>query len=467
MSFVRKIKKETVLELAFLFFLFCFYMMWARIQPLSASPDEKMRYDIAMYIYEHGSLPRGDDPAVRDAVWGISYAFNPILDYIIAAGMMKLVSIVTTQPFALLMAARLISVLCGVGTAFFALRIGKKLFDPMKAWVFAIFISMLPGAILIATYVNTDAMALMATGIIVYAWICGQENGWSIKCCVGLSVGIAICALSYYNAYGFILCSILIFGSTLLIEATKTKDYSQFVKKGILVCILVLILIGWWFVRNYILYDGDFLGQGASSLCAEQYAKAGFKPSDRGTPLSEGLSIWDMFSNGFKENTMGWVELVSRSFVGRFGSLDVCMPNWMENNYLDLIKFGVLLVLIHPVKTFALKKNKVWKKDGIFNCIMLIAMIIPNILNVYYSYEIDYQPQGRYSLPMLIPLAYFMVKGYGYLFDEMVKSPKVRKNIYVALGILLMAGGMYAYFGTFWPEYMEVSFGISSLLSGA
>ena len=92
-----------------------------------------MRYQIAYYIYEHGSLPVGDDPAVRNIVWGISYAFSPILDYMIAAVFMKLVSFITTVPFALLMAARFVNILLGLGTVWLALDMGKRLFDRRKA----------------------------------------------------------------------------------------------------------------------------------------------------------------------------------------------------------------------------------------------------------------------------------------------------------------------------------------------
>lgn len=108
------------------------YLMWARVQPNGAGPDEPMRYQIAYYIYQHGSLPVGDDPAVRNIVWGISYAFSPILDYMIAAVFMKLVSFITTAPFCTSHAARFVNILLGLGTVWLALDMGKRLFDRRK-----------------------------------------------------------------------------------------------------------------------------------------------------------------------------------------------------------------------------------------------------------------------------------------------------------------------------------------------
>ena len=121
----KKISTETTVEILFFLFLLGLLSDVARVQPNGAGPDEPMRYQIAYYIYEHGSLPVGDDPAVRNIVWGISYAFSPILDYMIAAVFMKIVSFVTTVPFALLMAARFVNILLGLGTVWLALGYGQ------------------------------------------------------------------------------------------------------------------------------------------------------------------------------------------------------------------------------------------------------------------------------------------------------------------------------------------------------
>lgn len=48
----------------------------------------------------------------------------------------------------------------------------------------------------------------------------------------------------------------------------------------------------------------------------------------------------------------------------------------------------------------------------------MFALLIPNYLNAYYSYSSDFQPQGRYSMPMLIPLMYFVTKVQAFLKRE-------------------------------------------------
>ena len=250
-------------------------------------------------------------------------------------------------------------------------------------------------------------------------------------------------------------------------EVRKTGKYADFVKKGLLVCVIVLALTAWWFIRNAILYDGDFLGMNASTICAEKYAKKNFKPSNRKTPQMEGYSFLDMLNKGFpKSDGFSWVELVSGSFVGRFGNMDVFMPKWLINNYLDFIKAGFLLIFLHPVRTFALRIKKQWSVKGFFNWCMLVAMIIPNILNAYYSYASDYQPQGRYSLPMIVPLTYFMIIGYGNLFDVQIKKESLRKKIYAAICVLLLLLAVFVFFAVIWPEYKAVPFSIRAFIYG-
>jgi hypothetical protein len=41
---------------------------------------------------------------------------------------------------------------------------------------------------------------------------------------------------------------------------------------------------------------------------------------------------------------------------------------------------------------------------------------MPVLLSIWYSYASDYQPQGRYILPALIPICYYCVSGFEKIF---------------------------------------------------
>ncbi len=427
-----------------------FYAVWMLVQPYAVPPDENMRYDIPMFIYKNGVLPRGDDPALVNNAWGLSYAFFPILSYMISAVFMKAAAVFSTEPVVLLMAARSVSLLCGVGTAFMSLKIGRKLFGERFGLLFAVMVAFLPQNVFISSYVNNDALAIFSSSLIVWFWIRGIETGWDIKACVGLAVSISVCALSYYNAYGFILCSIILFFATL--RSGHKGQGGGFAKsspfsKTVLIIAIVFLLAGWWFIRNAILYNGDFLGMSASDACAELHAWPQVRPSAHVTPQSRGMSVLDML---FKTT---WIPSVAGSFIGCFGGMNIKLPMWM---YFAAGMF--FLVAIIPLVVNLVKGHR----GNVFSRVMLLAAIIPNLLNIYNSYVNDYQPQGRYSLPMLIPFFYFVTLGAQSILKEETKAigePSSNRSGWRSAGVPCLIAAcvifsLLAYFLAFLPAYI-------------
>ncbi len=427
--------KKDYTSIIFVLGVLVFYTAWMLASPYAAPPDENMRYDIPMYIYKYGVLPRGDDPLLINNAWGLSYAYFPILSYMVSALFMKVVSVFSTEPLILLMAARFFSVLCGVGTAFMSLKIGRRLFGKNIGFLFAAMVAFLPQNVFISSYVNNDALAILSTALIVWFWIRGIESNWDFKACVGLAVSISICALSYYNAYGFILCSIILFYAT--------HQPSQVIKKTLLIVGIVAVLAGWWFIRNAILYDGDFLGMRSMDACAEAHAWPEVRPSAHTTPMSQGMSIFDML---FRTT---WLLSVGRSFIGKFGGMSVTMPMWSYPIAIVFFLVGFIFFFKNERKAFSFKTDVEGKKYAILSWVMVLAALIPNLLSMYNSYASDYQPQGRYSLPMIIPFFYFIAIGYGSVLR---KSKNEERNVMIMVaGIIIFA--LIAYWFALLPAY--------------
>ena len=93
---VKTVKKEYAIWI-FVLLVLVFYLSWALAAPFDASPDESMRYQIVEFIVKHGTLPDGRDPEIRNANWGISYAFNPILPYMAGAVFAKVCLLYTSD----------------------------------------------------------------------------------------------------------------------------------------------------------------------------------------------------------------------------------------------------------------------------------------------------------------------------------------------------------------------------------
>ena len=437
-------KNKKIIMTIFLIGLFCYYLIWTVSQPYNSCPDEKMKWDICKYIAEHNSIPDGRDESIRDSAWGISYAFQPILTYMICAVFVKIASIFTTQQFALVVAARLVSTISMTLTIYFVIKIANKLFKDKRIYkyLFIVFIAFQPITAFLASYINNDSTAILAISMIIYLWILGLESNWKTKHCILLGGAVGFCALTYYNAYGYIICSVLICLSSAVLNKMDAKEIA---KKALIVASVAFAVAGWWFVRNAIIYDGDILGTKTQNEYGNKYALEQYKPSARKTPENSNESIWHML------NEDAWAKTTVKSFVGMFGYQSILMSNKIYYSYLSLWLIGGLGCLLKFKDLFIYKKEE--KSKYILNYIFVIAIIIPILLSIIYSYTSDFQPQGRYIMGIIIPFMYFVVNGIQTMLEKFIKSEKIRNIIIIMIMLLIIAISFKAIFAYVIPAY--------------
>lgn len=435
---IEKIKnKEKCIKIIFVICTFILSLTWAMIQLDASAPDEVMKMDICKYIAENGKLPHGGDEAIRDPSWGISYAFSPILSYIIGGGFIKIVSLFTQELHMYYIAARLVSVICYTIMTIFIIKIGEKLFHKKDTkWMFIILATLLPQVTFLGSYINNDSLALLSISIIIYSWIIGLETKWNIKSCLSLAIGIGLCALSYYNAYGFILTSILIFIVTYMIN--KKIDIKDFIKKGIMISVISILIFGWWFVRSAIIYDGDFLGLRTTEEYAEKYAKEELKPSKRETPANTGESLFNMLFE------RGWIKQTLKSFIGVFGGMNIPMGMKFYVVYIAIFGIGIIGYLLKFNKLEYRKELKKTKEKIVLEVMFVLNIIIAIALSIFYSYYSDFQPQGRYIMPILIPFMYFITLGLENIIEKFIKNDKLRRISKLMVILLVIVLSMAA-----------------------
>ena len=220
-------KNEKFWRIVFVLFLlglFGAFFLWSMMQPFGAPPDEKERFKIVEFIVKHGKLPHGGDPEILLYGWGFSYGFQPILSYIFSAGIVKVVSLFSDSEYIIEVAGRFFNVLLGVMMAAVVWKLSSRLFkERSTSLLFTFLVCLLPQCMFMHTYVNVDSLALLSSGIIVYAWIEGLETKWNRRSCWILGIGMGLCAMSYYDAYGFLLCSIPVFVQSFVHKKTDGK----------------------------------------------------------------------------------------------------------------------------------------------------------------------------------------------------------------------------------------------------
>ncbi len=400
-------KREWILLVLYLAVFFGLASVIALLQPhadypsFGHPPDEPSRYLVSRYICRYGRLPNGYDEEIRIRGYGISYGFYTMLPYIVQGFVMRFVNLFTDSELILLYTARFVSVCTGTAMAALVYGISRRIFKESRfRWLFCVLVMYLPQSLFLHTYVNTDSMVMFSTALIAYALVRAYGEGFTVLNCLLLAGGIIICALSYYNAYGCILSSIILF---LLFFAVQKEgrlqyDFKEMLKRGSLIAVVVLLGIGWYFIRNAVLYEGDFLGLETLKKCGEMYGNPPYFSSyaARGIPLSNML-----FDNPY------FLGLIN-SFIASYGVMSIYAGSRTYLFYKLIFLTGLLGGLLPRKKEVG--ESGCVKKLFIHAC-LLLWILMPVVLCIYYAYTMDYQYQGRYVMPGLIPFMYYVAAG--------------------------------------------------------
>lgn len=436
----HSVNKDRLRLLFLLLTAFVAMSFFVVIQPFGDGPDEINRYMVVKYVQNHGAIPAGDNPEVIIGGYGASYAFQPILSYIADGFVLRFLKPFNLSFDAELLIARYINVLFGIIAAVYTFKIAALLFKDNKLrFLFSLLVVLLPQNIFIYTYVNTDAMALMSVAMMIYAVLLGYKSQFGRCACINLVIGISLCLLSYYNCYGYVLTAFFAFIACFI----RNRQYKDMWKKGLLIAFSVFVLSGWWFIRNAVLYNGDFLALNARKICAAATGDPAWLSEMSLTFKNRGLGLTDMLLHS------DYVFLVWKSFIAMFGPMIIPTIRFVYAVFTIFFASSAAGLLI-PRNKSAASGDTAAKFERIALLVyMLINIAIPAILAIFYSYTFDYQPQGRYYLPALIPFVYIMCTGFGKLLDliskmcaELTHKEKapivVRTFIYHALYILII-----------------------------
>lgn len=425
-------------ESLFCFACFCFYCLWA-LKPLNYAPDETMRYEVSQFFFAHNRLPANTETI--NPIWGMSYAHLPtMLCNILNYPFMKYVSLYTDDARVLLLAARMVGVLCATGTVYCTLKSAKIVFQSPARWIMVIIMAAIPQFAFLSGYVNNDMVAVFGISMILYAWLLAKQYGWNVRISVLLCFGMSFCILSYYNSYAWILCSIFVFFITYFIQ--YPKDYKGFAKMTAFIISLTFLLCGYLFVRHLVLY-GDLLGLKTSHRFAEIYASEEFKAENRFHPATAGYSVWGMLFD------LKWLKITAKSFIGCFGYMTFDLPSRFYVYYAVLFSVCTLGLIIWLIQYFV-KRNRPTVFDVTLGICLVLCIVITISLSIYNSYVTDFQAQGRYCYPALPAMALLFAKGADYWLGKF-KKPALAYGTAGAVCIASVAVLIESYYLVFLP----------------
>jgi len=368
---------------------------------------------------------------------------------------MRFVDLFTDSEVILLCSARTVNVVFGALMAVVVYLLSKRIFEDRRfRWLFCFVIMYMPQSLFMHTYVNTDSCCMLSAAMMVYALVKSYQEGFSRAGNLWMSGGIILCALSYYNAYGYILSCILLLIAYFFVkkDGRISYDYKAMLKNGLFISVIVLLGIGWWFIRSYVVLDGDILGLATREEMAIQYAIPEVNPLYMQTYSDRGYSVWEMM----QENHT--LDGAFTSFVAAYGSMSLYSNIWFYRVYKLLFGAGLVGCLYYLFNRK--ERDKLTGKKLFFHSNMIFCIIMPIFLMLYYAYTMDYQHQGRYILPAIVPLMYYVVKGIEHLAKihwKQYKLPRWLVNIGVVFCFaLIIIGTLHMIYFVAMPVYREL-----------
>ena len=169
---------------------------------------------------------------------------------------------------------------------------------------------------------------------------------------------------------------------------------------------------------------------------AIQYAIESVNPLTMQTYHSMGYTVFEMFRERYTLSGL------FHSFVGAFGSMSIYGSIWLYRAYKVFFAAGIVGALLYLIRYK--KRRKISGREWFFHINMLYCIFMPVFLTIYYAYTTDYQNQGRYLLPALIPLMYYMTKGIQKLSEISFRGrtfPRWLVNAGIAVCFLIIIGG--------------------------
>ncbi len=360
-------------------------------------PDEYARFILTDYIFSTGTLPKGYEQEVMIPGWGFSYALRPYLTSLIGAFFMRCASVVTHNSIVLVFMSRMPSIIATTFTCYFCLKTGNEIFEKRIASItFAVITCFVPQVMFCGMYLNNDSVSLTAVAMGVYFLVRGHKLHWDNGSCIGLSVAFALCLLSYYTVclWGAFACGYCIISC--MLDRTIENKALFIIRKAFFIAIITICFSGFFFVRNALLHNGDFLGIESEELSRQELIKQGQTLVQYNPGAANSNSIFDMLL----QNDAGWIVGTIRSLIACFGYLNIPIPLLQYGEYYALIAFETLIFALIMI----LKKH-----DALLHLIfanLTLSSISVVILSVIQSYYRDYQSQGRYIIVVVLLIGF-------------------------------------------------------------
>ncbi|MHB1356120.1 MAG: ArnT family glycosyltransferase [Anaerolineae bacterium] len=302
--------------------------------------------------------------------------------------------------------ARLISILLGACTILFTYLIGRE-FWPQRPWLAlagAALLAFTPMFLFISASVSNDNLIILTSTLACWLMLRLLRQPPTPLRFLILGVVIGMAALSKISGIALLAPA----GLLLVWLAWQRRDLRLLLWGGVYVFVAVLVVAGWWYLRNWQLY-GDPLGLKVF------VAVIG--------PRQPRITLWQL--------TQEWQGLV-RSYWGVFGWMNVVAPSWFYYLLNGLALLGIAGLVVQFVKR--LYQHRWPSPLAMARVALLVIWPLVVFVSLVRWTMITPATQGRLLFPTAFALVLLLVYGLSSLV------PRRWEGIPLVLSGTLIAG---------------------------
>jgi 4-amino-4-deoxy-L-arabinose transferase-like glycosyltransferase len=420
---------------------------WLFMVPMVEAPDEFSHFWVLRFLFEHLRLPEAQEIIAGGP--SAVYGSLPPLGYLphVAAGM---IGHVFAPAVDLSVTSRFGSLISGVVLLWCSWEFGRKLFSQDKFLTLALplIVVFQPQMVLVNSYANSDTVTASLAALALLLVCKMMENGLNSRSSFALGLTLGWLALTKYPGLSvFPSCALgYVFAAWLNCQSIK-----KFFGQAAIATITTFAACTWWFIRNAMILDGDFLGTKTMfHTWAVTYHKS----------LTPDISAWAVLKQ------KPWWRFTVFSFWGMFGYMTRYLWRpiyWVYIVFMILailggIKGGIQALVLklthHKESNFSLSSLNALtereRKDRFGKAtiwLVLATCFLTNFsLMIYSSMKNLGGGQGRYLFPSEIPIIALIAGGL-YLTGTKTRKPLI---------LLLVAFNIVVYIAAFCmlcPEY--------------
>lgn len=407
---------------------------WVFMVPMYEAPDENTHYFVIKYLADNLSLPGPSDLSTggRESVyvplppfgyiphvltlWSLSWMFHPTI------------------------ALRFGSWLLAPLMTYCAWWLGRQLFPKSRLCALAVpmLIVFHPQLVLVHSYANNDVTSsTMSTGLLcLIAVLINRGLNLKLSALIGFICGWLM--LTKYTAYAVLPA---VPAGFLLSAWINRSGFKQLAICGLSGLGLTGAIAAPWFVRNYQLYNGDFMGtHSMRTHWAMIYNK----------PLEYYVSPIKIFLD------RKWWRMMFFSYWGMFGYMTRPLPKALYWTYTVFLAVSVIALIRSAIKSKAnelfTKISKTSERDSFKTGAIWLTMVICLVANlaamILASTGNVGGPQGRYLFTSEVPFLAAIVLGLsllGPVWGKRLVVALVVFNIFAFLWSFLMLYPVYGF----------------------